>query len=77
MSEPPVFTLNDQEPTPPASPTEVLLGRVLVILGLVAVLDLVGIVLLSFYDKSTPDALVVTLGSAVTGLAGLLAGRRT
>lgn len=61
---------------PPATPSDVLLGRVLVILGLVTILDLVAIAVLSFYEKGVPDALVGTLGAGVTGLAGLLAGRR-
>jgi hypothetical protein len=62
--------------TPPASPSDVLLGRVLIVLGIVAVLDLAGIIYLASREVSIPDALVATLGAAVTGLAGLLAGRR-
>lgn len=61
---------------PPATPSDILLGRVLVVLGVVAVLDLLGIIYLASVEVSVPDALVATLGAAVTGLAGLLAGRR-
>lgn len=61
---------------PPATPSDVLLGRVLIVLGVVAVLDLLGIIYLASVEVGIPDALVGTLGAAVTGLAGLLAGRR-
>lgn len=63
--------------TPPPAPTDVLLSRVLFWLGIVAVIVVLAIGVLSFYDKSVPDALPVALGSAVTGLASLLVGRRT
>lgn len=76
MSEPPIVTLSPDKPTE-ATTGDKLLGRVVLLLGLVAVLDLVGIVLLSYAERSVPDALVATLGGAVTGLAGLLAARRT
>lgn len=60
---------------PPPTPTDILLGRVILGLMVVAVLDIVGIVFLAYAEKSIPDALVATLGAAVTGLAGLLVGR--
>lgn len=66
--------LNSTEP--PATPSDILLGRVLVVLGVIGVLDLLGIVYLAAVEVPVPDALVATLGAAVTGLAGLLAGRR-
>lgn len=70
--------MSDDTPAtvPPPTPSDVLLGRVIVVLGLLGVLDLVGIVLLAYGAKSVPDALVGTLGAAVTGLAAVLAGRR-
>lgn len=65
------------EPTPVPTTTDLLLGRVLTGLIIVAVLDLVGIIGLAYVERSIPDALVATLGASVTGLAGLLVGRRT
>lgn len=61
---------------PPPTPTDILLGRVIVALGGLAGIDLFGIIFLAAQEKSIPDALVATLGSAVTGLGAVLVGRR-
>lgn len=61
---------------PPPSPSDVLLGRVILVLGLLGVVALVGTVLLAWRGQSVPDVLNVVLGGVVTGLAGLLAGRK-
>lgn len=63
--------------SPPPTPTDVLLGRVILGLVVIAVLVVVSIAVLAYVERAIPDALVVTLGSAVTGLAGVLAGRRS
>lgn len=68
-----VSTTAAVEPTP----TDRLLGRVILGLIVIAVLDVLAITVLAWEERSIPDALVVTLGSAVTGLAGVLAGRRS
>lgn len=62
---------------PPPTPSDVLLGRVILVLGFLAVLSLGMIGLLAYHDRPTPDALVFAAGSAVTGLASILTGRRT
>lgn len=62
--------------TPPPTPSDVLLGRVILVLGLLGLVDLGGIIYLAARQVSIPDALVGTLGAAVTGLAAVLAGRR-
>lgn len=68
------MTLDDT--TPPPAPTDVLLGRVIIALGVIGCLCVVGVIVLGLYDKPVPDALAVALGGSVTGLAGVLVGRR-
>lgn len=69
--------MTDTTPTVPApTPSDILLGRVILVLGLIAIVALGGIIFLSHEAANVPDALNVALGSAVTGLAAVLAGRR-
>lgn len=69
------MTLDDT--TPPPAPSDVLLSRVILSLAAIAVLSVVSITLCALSGVDVPDALPITLGSSVTGLAGVLAGRRT
>lgn len=62
---------------PPPSPSDILLGRVIVVLGLLGAIALLGTILLAWQDKSIPDVLNVVLGGTVTGLGAVLAGRKT
>lgn len=61
---------------PPPTASDVLLGRVIVALGLLGAIALLGTILLAWDGKSVPDVLNVVLGGTVTGLAGVLAGRK-
>lgn len=61
---------------PPPTPSDVLLGRVIVVLGLLGAIALAGTILLAWRSVSVPDALNVAIGATVTGLAAVLAGRR-
>jgi len=62
--------------TPPATPSDILLGRVLLWLGLIGLVTVLAIAVLAYFDRAIPDALPVALGATITGLASLLAGRR-
>lgn len=61
---------------PPPTPSDILLGRVIVALGLLGLVALLGTIVLAYVDKPVPDVLNVVLGGTVTGLAGVLAGRK-
>lgn len=62
--------------TPPPSPSDVLLGRVILALGALGVLTLVGMVLLAALDKPPINELGVALGAIVGALGSVLVGRR-
>lgn len=62
---------------PPPTPTDALLNRVILIVGCVVVLSLVGVLVLSYFDKPSPDVLEATLTGGLGGLLGLLAGKRS
>lgn len=61
---------------PPPTPTDNLIGRVINLVGIVAVLALVGIVALAVLERSIPDVLQNVAVASLTGLTALLVGRR-
>lgn len=63
--------------TPPPAPSDVLLSRVILGLVLVALSCVAAISACALTGAAVPDALPISLGSSVTGLAGVLAGRRS
>ena len=44
----------------------------IIVLGAVALMIVAGAILLSLNDKEIPEALLVTLGASVGGVAGIL-----
>lgn len=62
--------------SPPPTPSDILLGRVILVLGLLGAIALLGTIVLAARAVSVPDALNVAIGATVTGLAAVLAGRR-
>lgn len=64
------------ETTPPPTPTDQLIGRVINLVGLVAVLALAGIVTLAVLERTIPDVLQNLAVASLTGLTALLVGRR-
>lgn len=61
---------------PPPTPSDVLLARVILALGLIGVLSIAGVIVLATLDKPVPDVLAVTLGAVVGALGSVLAGRK-
>lgn len=68
--------MTDETTVPPPTPSDVLLGRVIVALGVLGIMSLVGMILLAYFDKEPIDALDVALGAIVGALSGVLVGRR-
>lgn len=65
------------EPTvPPPTPSDTLLAKVIVYLGVALVLAVIGICLLAGLEKSIPDVLATLAVTVVATLGALLAGRR-
>lgn len=69
--------LDDDDVVPPPAPGDVLLMRVIVLVGLIGVLCVVGIAVLAYADKPSPGVLDQLATGALVGLTGLLAARRT
>lgn len=69
--------LKIEDTEPPANPGDVLLMRVIVLVGLIGVLCVIAIAVLSYFDKSAPGVLDQLATGALVGLTGLLAARRT
>jgi hypothetical protein len=61
--------------TPPPSPTDKLLGWVIVAVAGIGMAALVGIIYLAAMGSTIPDVLPQLALQAVTGLVALLAGR--
>lgn len=61
---------------PPPTPTDKLLGWVILAVLLLGVLAILGCTLLALREQSTPTVLELVIGQAITGLVALLAGRR-
>jgi hypothetical protein len=64
------------ESQPPPTPTDQLIGRVINLVGLIAVLALAGIVTLAVLGRPMPDVLQNLAVASLTGLTALLVGRR-
>lgn len=62
---------------PPPTPTDKLLGWVILAVTLLGVLATIGTVYLAVRETDTPTVLELVIGQAITGLVALLAGRRT
>ena len=62
---------------PPPTPTDKLLGWVILAVTLLGVLATLGTVYLAVQETETPTVLELVIGQAITGLVALLAGRRT
>jgi hypothetical protein len=60
---------------PPPTPGDTLVGRVILLVGLVALGALGGIIFLAAVDRTIPDVLENIGVASVTGLVALLAGR--
>lgn len=60
---------------PPPSPTDKLLGWVILAVATIGVLALAGAIVLASQGQSVPDVLPQVILQAVTGLVALLAGR--
>lgn len=73
MTDP--FTQGDGDTTPPPTPGDRLVGRVLLLVGIIAILCVGGIILLAVMELAVPQILEITTTGAVTGLVALLAGR--
>lgn len=69
--------LDDEHTEPPPAPGDVLLMRVIVLVGLIGVLCVIGIAVLAMLDKPSPGVLDQLATGALVGLTGLLAARRT
>lgn len=63
------------ETTPPPSPTDKLLGRVINAVAGIGLAALLGIIALAVVGSTIPDVLPQLALQAVTGLVALLAGR--
>lgn len=61
--------------TPPPTPGDTLVGRVIAFVGTLALAALVAIALLAFFERAIPDVLENIGVASVTGLVALLAGR--
>lgn len=61
--------------TPPPTPGDALVSRIITALGLLSALLVLAITALVFTDKDVPDVLGTMLTVSITGLATLLAGR--
>ncbi len=66
------MTSTDPAPTP----GDALMGRVIYLVGAIAVLALIGIIVLAMSARSIPDVLQNVAVGALAGLTALLAGRR-
>lgn len=66
---------NLPDTVPPPTPGDALVGRVIYLVGAVALLALAGIVTLAGLEKGIPDVLENIGVASVTGLVALLAGR--
>ena len=67
--------MSDTTTVPPPTPTDKLLGWVILAVCLLGVLATLGCILLAMRDQSTPTVLELVIGQAITGLVALLAGR--
>lgn len=65
----------DASTVPPPTPTDKLLGWVILAVTLLGVLATFGTVWLAAQDRTTPTVLELVIGQAITGLVALLAGR--
>jgi hypothetical protein len=68
--------MSDTTTVPPPTPTDKLLGWVILAVTLLGVLATFGTVYLATQDLTTPTVLELVIGQAITGLVALLAGRR-
>lgn len=62
--------------TDPATPGDALMGRVIYLVGAIAILALAGVIILATRGQTIPDVLQNIAVGAITGLTALLAGRR-
>lgn len=62
--------------SPPPSPTDALMGRVILAVSGVVILCVLGGIVLAVLERDTPDWLPITMASALSGLLALLAGKR-
>mgnify|MGYP001561026135 CR=1 FL=1 len=60
----------------PPTPTDNLIGRVINLVGIIAVLSLAGIIALAVLERPIPDVLQNVGVASLTGLTALLVGRR-
>lgn len=60
---------------PPPTPTDKLLGWVIMAVTLMGVLAILGAIYLAIMGQSIPTVIELVIGQAVTGLVALLAGR--
>ena len=68
--------MTDTTPTvPPPTPGDALVGRVINLVGCLALVALVAIAALAFFEHPIPDVLENIGVASVTGLVALLAGR--
>jgi hypothetical protein len=70
------MSMTDATTVPPPTPTDKLLGWVILAVTLLGVLATFGTVYLATQDLDTPTVLELVIGQAITGLVALLAGRR-
>jgi hypothetical protein len=61
---------------PPPTPTDNLVGRVIFLVGMIALLTVGGIIALALFEKPIPDPLNTLAGAAVGGLTALMVGNR-
>jgi H+/Cl- antiporter ClcA len=61
--------------TPPPTPGDALVGRVILFVGTLALAALLAIAVLAYAERPIPDVLENIGVAAVTGLVALLAGR--
>lgn len=60
---------------PPPTPGDSLVGRVILVAGLVALVCVLGVIYLAATDKAVPQILESLATISVTGVVSLLAGR--
>jgi hypothetical protein len=60
---------------PPPTPGDTLVGRVILFVGVAALLAIGGVIALAAMERSIPQILETMGTAAVTGLVALLAGR--
>jgi hypothetical protein len=62
--------------TPPPTPSDRLIGRVLVLVGLIGLVATLGIIALALRETDSPEILSTIAIASLTGLTALLVGRR-